>query len=77
MMEATSSSEAIELKDEVIKDFIDKNKAINTVRKTRSDLNMWYRWCEGVKETRELAAIPPCELNRLLSHFCHSKEEKW
>ena len=39
------------------------------MRKTKSDLNVWYRWCESVREIRRIDDIPSQELNRLLSHF--------
>ena len=39
-------------------DFIEKNKATNTVRKTKSDLNVWYR----VNESRKLEELTPSEL---------------
>ena len=48
--------------DAVVEDFIDKNKATNTVRKTKSDLNVWYRWCAGVNESRKLEELTPSEL---------------
>ncbi len=58
-----------ELDDEHIGAFVESNKAINTVQKTRSDINVWYRWCELVKEHRKLEDTPTEDLNRLLSHF--------
>ena len=51
-----------ELDDAVAEDFIEKNKAANTVRKTKSDLNVWYRWCAGVNESRKLEELTPSEL---------------
>ena len=51
-----------ELDDAVVEDFIEKNKATNTVRKTKSDLNVWYRWCAGVNESRKLEELTPSEL---------------
>ena len=48
-----------ELDDAVVEDFIEKNKATNTVRKTKSE---WYRWCAGVNESRKLEELPPSEL---------------
>ena len=39
-----------------------KTKATNTVRKTKSDLNVWYRWCAGVNESRKLEELTPSEL---------------
>ena len=50
------------LDDAVVEDFIEKNKATNTVRKTKSDLNVWYRWCAGVNESRKLEELTPSEL---------------
>ena len=51
-----------ELDDAVVEDFIEKNKATNTVRKTKSDLNVWYRWCAGVNDSRKLEELTPSEL---------------
>ena len=51
-----------ELDDAVAEDFIEKNKAANIVRKTESDLNVWYRWCAGVNESRKLEELTPSEL---------------
>ena len=34
----------------------------NAVRKTKSDLNAWYRWCAGVNESRKLEELTPSEL---------------
>ena len=51
-----------ELDDAVVEDFIEKNKATNTVRKSISDLNVWYRWCAGVNESRKLEELTPSEL---------------
>ena len=50
--------EEFQLNDEYVKQFIDSNKAKNTVKKTRSDLNGWYRWCETAEEHRKLEDIP-------------------
>ena len=36
---------------------IEKNKATNTIRKTKSDLNVWYRLCAGVNESRKLLLV--------------------
>ena len=57
------------LNDDEVKEFIESNKAKNTVKKTKSDLNGWYRWSEAAGETRKLEDIPVDKLNRLLSHF--------
>ena len=68
---------ALELDDEVLASFVEENKAKNTVNKTKSDLNMWYRWCEVVGETRKVENITDkTELNRLLSHFYMTVKRK-
>ena len=68
---------ALELDDEVLASFVEENKAKNTVNKTKSDLNMWYRWCEVVGETRKVENITDkTELNRLLSHFYMTVKKK-
>ena len=63
-----------ELDDAVVEDFIEKNKATNTVRKTKSDLNVWYRWCAGVNESRKLEELTPSELYK---HSCYSDTVFW
>ena len=42
---------------------------MNTTKKTKTDLNVWKRWCESVKETRAIEEIPAKELNNLLCHL--------
>ena len=63
------TTSATTLKDEDIQKFVDKEKNKNTKRKTDSDLRKWYHWCEEHGENRQLADIPPPELDRLLGHF--------
>jgi len=48
---------------------MEENRNENTTRKTKTDLNVWKRWCESVKETRAIEEIPAEELNSLLCHF--------
>ena len=61
-----------ELNDEDVKAFVQNNKAPNTVKKTRSDLNTRYRRCDGVEETREVLYVCilqweyQCRINNLL-----------
>ena len=55
--------------DDDLLDFVKQNKASNTIRKTRSNLNVWLRWCNSVGERRNLEDIPSKELNNLLGHF--------
>ena len=46
------------------------------MNKTRSDLNVWNKWCATVNEHRKVEDIPAKELNRLLSHFFVSLKKK-
>ena len=69
MAASCETTGAVHLDDDAVRQFIESNKAKNTVKKTRSDLNVWNRWCESVNERRKLEDIPASELNRLLSNF--------
>ena len=61
---------SMQLDDAVFAEFVNKNKAKNTVTKTKSDLNIWYRWCETIGEKRKIEDIDDMnQLNKLLSHF--------
>jgi uncharacterized protein (DUF169 family) len=62
------------LDDNKVKQFIDSEKATNTVKKTKYDLNIWYRWCQTVNEVRKVEDISVVELNRLLSHNSQEQE---
>ncbi|KAK3732670.1 hypothetical protein QZH41_007975 [Actinostola sp. cb2023] len=53
----------------VVEKFLDDNKNVNTARKTKTDLNVWRRWCQPRDETREIEDIPPSELDGLLCLF--------
>ena len=55
--------------DDDISSFIEQNRNVNTTKKTKTDLNVWKRWCQSVKETRSLEDIPPEELDNVSSHF--------
>ena len=58
-----------DLDDSEISSFIEENRNVNTTKKTKTDLNVWKRWCESVKETRAIEEIPVEELNNLLCHL--------
>ncbi|KAK3741660.1 hypothetical protein QZH41_005088 [Actinostola sp. cb2023] len=55
--------------DKEIDAFVDENKNPNTRRKTESDLNIWYKWCQSVKDERKMEDIPEAELDKLLCYF--------
>ena len=57
------------LNDANIGEFIEQNKNINTAKKTKTNLNVWKRWCSYIGEAREIENIPPSELDRLLCLF--------
>ena len=52
-----------------IQQFVEQQKNKNTKKKTNSDVNKWYKWCEEHNEKRKLEQVPPTELDRLLGHF--------
>ena len=66
----------IVLEENEVKAFVDRNKAVNTVRKTRSDTSIWCKWCNSVGENRELEEIPSIELNKLLCSFLMTIRKK-
>ncbi|KAK3727517.1 hypothetical protein QZH41_001175 [Actinostola sp. cb2023] len=45
------------------------NRNKNTTKKTRSDLNIFYKWAKTLNETRTIDNIPPDELDKIISHF--------
>jgi hypothetical protein len=47
-----------ELCDAEVEQFIQDGRASNAVKKTKSNLKVWYRWCESVGEKRKLEAVP-------------------
>ena len=47
-------SATVDLNDEEILQFIEINKAANTVRTTRSDLNVCNKWCATANEHRKV-----------------------
>ena len=57
------------LDDASVASFIDDQKAAKTVKKTKSDLNAWNRWCSSVGQTKPIEQLSKEELNRFLSHF--------
>ena len=63
-----SSAEKATSKDEVkIEKFLQAQKSKNTQYKTKSDLNVWKKFCELMKESRAVEKIPANELDLLLS----------
>ena len=63
------SNEENQLDDSEILSFFKENKNSNTTKKTKTDLNVWTRWCSSINERRPMEDIPPEELNSLLAHF--------
>ena len=62
-------SEETQLHDSEISSFIEANRNSNTTKKTKTDLNVWTRWCNSINERRPMEDIPPEELNSLTAHF--------
>ena len=63
------SNEETQLDDSEISSFIEANRNSNTTKKTKTDLNVWSRWCNSINERKPMEDIPPEELNSLLAHF--------
>ena len=62
-------SEETQLHDSEISSFIEANRNSNTTKKTKTDLNVWTRWCNSINERGPMEDIPPEELNSLTAHF--------
>ena len=59
-----------DLDDSEISLFIEENRNVNTTKKTKTDLNVWKRWCESVKLNNwAIEEIPAEQLNDLLCHL--------
>ena len=50
-----------------IREFIIQNKAPNNIRKTKSDLALFKRWCKSVGEDKEVVEMSASELNSTMS----------
>lgn len=66
---SANNKDATKLPDAEVTQFIENNRNKNTTKKTRSDLNVFYRWAKTVNETRTLDEIPPTELDNVIAHF--------
>ena len=62
-----------DLDDSEISLFIEENRNVNKTKKTKTDLNVWKRWCEFVKETKAIE-----ELSNIvnITFLCQSQETK-
>ena len=58
------------------RDFIEEQWATNTKDKSKSDLNVWERFCTERNDTRKLEFIPWKELNILLCEFFKNIRKK-
>ena len=67
MAEATASR-FVSL-DDTIESFIEEHENPNTVKKTKREVALLTMFLQTKGETREIAEIPPVELNDLLSEF--------
>ena len=74
MAEATASR-FVSL-DDTIESFIEEHENPNTVKKTKREVALLTVFLQTKGETREIAEIPPVELNELLSEFILSVRTK-
>ena len=63
------SNEEKRLDDGEISSFIEEDSNSNTTKMTKTDLNVWTRWCNSINERRQMEDFPREELNSLLAHF--------
>ena len=63
------SNKEKQLNESEISSFIEENRNSSTTKKTKTDLNVWTRWCNPINERRPMEDIPPEELNSLLAQF--------
>ena len=68
-LRSTCSKKTATSVDDDISSFIEQNRNVNTTKKKKTDLNVWKRWCQSIKETRFLEDISPEELNNVSGHF--------
>jgi len=59
-------NEEKQLDDTEISAFIEESRNSNTTKKTKTDLNVWTRWCNSINQRRRIEDIPCEELNSLL-----------
>ena len=62
--------------DDTIESFIEEHENPNTVKKTKREVALLTVFLQTRGETREIAEIPPVELNELLSEFILSVRTK-
>ena len=62
--------------DDTIESFIEEHENPNTVKKTKREVALLTVFLQTKGETREIAEIPPVELNELLSEFLLSVRTK-
>ena len=74
MAEATASR-FVSL-DDTIESFIEEHENPNTVKKTKREVALLTVFLQTKGETREIAEIPPVELNELLTEFILSVRTK-
>ena len=74
MAEATASR--FVSSDDTIESFIEEHENPNTVKKTKREVALLTVFLQTKGETREIAEIPPVELNELLSEFILSVRTK-
>ena len=65
------------LRQEDLVDFVAVNKAKNTVKKTRSDMITWKRWCDSISEQRSMEDIPTAELESFWDTCYESAQAEW
>ena len=65
-------NEVLVLNDEEVQQFMQKNKAPNTIKITKSDMNVWYRWCASMNERQKVEDV--CKKTTTLLHLLSKRE---
>ena len=57
------------LNEQDVQQFVEQNRNKNTVNKTSSSLNVFYKWAKSINENRNIDEIPASDLDNILAHF--------
>ena len=62
-------NEKEQLHDSEISSVIEENRNSNTTKKTKTDLNVWTRWCNSINERRPMEQFGVMDNKSLIRHF--------
>ena len=59
------------LNEQDVQQFVEQNRNKNTVNKTASSLNVFYKWAKSINENRNIDEIPASDLDNILAALCN------